>query len=257
MWGRGQSSVRLRGNRAAAAATRSATSGSASSSQATPTATSSSELDLLGRELRRDRLEERSAVGDAPRHRADVVEARCERKAARGRDEIERRLETDHAAARCRNADRAAGVGSERSVGEARCERRRGAAGRAAGDSAGSEGVRDGAEVCVLRRDPVGELVQVRLADVRVAGRFGKEDGCCTLSRDVLREDRRAVRRRQACGVEQILDREPGPRRRLRRESQGRCRRPPSADLTGYLRRFGFGGFFTGAIATRRVALAP
>ena len=130
-------------------------------------------------------------------------------KAARGRDEVEGRLETDHAATRCRNADRPAGVGPERSFGEARCQRRSGTAGRAAGDPAGCEGIRDGAEVCVLRRDPVGELVQVRLADVRIAGRFGKEDGCCTLSRDVLHEDRRAVRRRQACSVEQILDREP------------------------------------------------
>ena len=128
-----------------------------------------------------------------------------------GRDEVEGRLETDHAAARCRNADRAAGVGPERRVGEARCQRRGGTAGRAAGDPAGSEGIRDGAEVCVLRRDPVGELVQVRLADVRIAGRLGEEDGCCTRGRDVFSEDRRAVRRRQACSVEQILDREPHP----------------------------------------------
>ena len=137
---------------------------------------------LLGHELRGDRLEERSAAGDAPRHGSNVVEARCKGKAARGRDEVEGRLETDHAATRCRNADRPAGVGPERSFGEARCQRRSGTAGRAAGDPAGSEGIRDGAEVCVLRRDPVGELVQVRLADVRISGRFGKEDGCCTLA---------------------------------------------------------------------------
>ena len=121
----------------------------------------------------------------------------------------------------------------------------------------GASGIRDGAEVRVLGRDPVGELVQVRLADVRIAGRLGKEDGC--RARAPGRARRRSTEPYvvvRPCSVEQVLDGEPVPCRQ-RRGSQGRCRRPPSADPTGYLRRFGFGGFFTGAIATRRVALAP
>jgi len=62
--------------------------------------------------------------------------------------------------------------------------------------------------VGVLRRGPVGELVQVGLADVRVPGRLEPPNGLRGRRRNVIDEDRRAVRRRQAGAVEQILDRE-------------------------------------------------
>ena len=60
----------------------------------------------------------------------------------------------------------------------------------------------------VLGGDAVGELVQVRLADNRVTGRFEPKDGFGPLFRDVVAEDRGAVGRCQPGGVEQVLDTE-------------------------------------------------
>ena len=78
-------------------------------------------------------------------------------------------------------------------------------------DAPGRERIRHEAEVRVQRRDAVGELVQVRLADDRVASvleeahRLGRPVG------HVVGEEDGAVGRRQAGGVEQVLDREPDP----------------------------------------------
>jgi hypothetical protein len=60
--------------------------------------------------------------------------------------------------------------------------------------------------VLVLRGDPVGELVEVRLADDRVAGRLQPADGARRLRGDVVAEDRRPVRRPDARRVEEVLD---------------------------------------------------
>jgi hypothetical protein len=51
--------------------------------------------------------------------------------------------------------------------------------------------------------------MQIRLADVHVARRFEAFDHLCRFGRNVLGEDDRAVGRRDAPGVEEILDREP------------------------------------------------
>jgi hypothetical protein len=71
--------------------------------------------------------------------------------------------------------------------------------------------------VRVLGGDAVGELVQVRLADDAVAGGFEPADSLRGAIRDVVGEEDRAVRRREAGGVEQVLygQRDAG-RRRLR-----------------------------------------
>ena len=251
------SRARGSGNRAAAAATRAATSRSASSSHATPTATSSSELTSWA--VNSGAIASRSAAQSVTLRAIgptwSKLGASGKQPAVETRAKVGLKPTTPQHAAGMR-IEPPESVPSA-SFGEARCQRRSRTAGGAAGDPAGCERIRDCAEVCVLRRDPVGELVQVRLADVRIAGRFGKEDGCRSRGRVVLREDRRAVRRRQACSVEQILDREPRP---LADSGGGRKEDAAGrhqADLTGYLRRFGFGGFFTGAIATRRVELAP
>jgi len=71
-----------------------------------------------------------------------------------------------------------------------------------AGDSALGERVRDAAVVRVFGGDAVGELVQVGLADVCVAGRFEEEHGFGRPRRHVVGEDRRAVGRLQPGGVE-------------------------------------------------------
>ncbi len=117
------------------------------------------------------------------------------------------------AAAGGRDADRAAGVRAERRVGQAEHERRRRAARRAARRATGERRVRDGAVVEVLRRDAVGELVQVRLADVRPPGALESQHGLGRPFRHVLGEHRRAVGRADAGRVEEILDGEPPARR--------------------------------------------
>jgi hypothetical protein len=68
----------------------------------------------------------------------------------------------------------------------------------------------------VLRRDAVRELVQVRLADVGVAGALEPRDRLGRCVRDVLSEQDRPVGRRQAGGVEQVFDGQPKTCRRWR-----------------------------------------
>ena len=194
----GSSTGRACGKSSAAAWTRARTSGSQSSSHATPSSTSSSAIGCVRREARDERGEERLALGDGARHRACVVEARREREAAVERDEPVRRLEPDEPAPGGRDPDRAAGVGPERRVGEAGRERRGRAAARAAGEPPGRSGFGTVPKCGFCGRDAVGELVQVRLADVRVAGLLGEADGRRALARHVVDEDRRPVRRREA-----------------------------------------------------------
>ena len=161
---------------------------------------------------RREAVCERShhlgALADRARHRPGMVEARREREAALERDEPVARLEAGHAAARRWNTDRAARVASERRVGEPGRQRRRRAAARAARHPPGRRGVGRGPVVGVDRGDAVRELVQVRLSDIRVTGRLEAAYALGGPRRDVVGEDDRAVGRRQAFGVEEILDRE-------------------------------------------------
>jgi hypothetical protein len=65
--------------------------------------------------------------------------------------------------------------------------------------------------VLVLGGRAVGELVQVRLADVRVAGGLQTPDGLGGLSRYVLGEQDRAVGRDEVGGVEEVLNSERYP----------------------------------------------
>src|SRR5207244_9041979 len=96
---------------------------------------------LARRKVGREELEHPGAVRDRAGHRTGVVEARRERKAPLERHEAEGGLEADDPAAGGGNAERAAGVGAKRRVGEARRERGRRAAARAARDPAGRERV--------------------------------------------------------------------------------------------------------------------
>jgi hypothetical protein len=79
--------------------------------------------------------------------------------------------------------------------------------------------------VRVLGGDSVGELVQVRLAGVRIAGGLEQPNRLGGLARDVVGEERRAVRGGQPRGVEEILDGEPravAPRLQLGDPDPGR-----------------------------------
>ena len=109
------------------------------------------------------------------------------------------------AAARGRDADRAARVGTQREVAEAGGERGAAAAGRAARRLAGLGGVVAGAVPLVLADHAPRELGQMGLAD---------DDGACVDQPlhggsgslgDVVRVDLRAVRRADAGRVEQVL----------------------------------------------------
>ena len=163
-------------------------------------------IQRLALEVGHERVEQSDTLVDGARHRADVIEARRERKAACGRHEVVRGLEADHPATRRRDPDRSAGIRAERSIGEVRRERGGGTAARAARDAPRCKRVRHSAVVGVLRRDAVRELVQVRLADVRVPRGFRSSDRLGSYRRHVLREDGRAVGCDQPRGVEQVLD---------------------------------------------------
>ena len=113
------------------------------------------------------------------------------------------------------------------SGGEPRGERGGAAAGRAAGDVPGLPGIADGPVEGVLARDAPGELVQVRLADDHGAGVDDPLHRARGARRHVVAEQRRAVGRAHARGVEQVLGRErnageraqaalPGQRARVR-----------------------------------------
>ena len=172
------------------------------------------QLELLERaelgplEARRERLEHAHAAVGVARHRPRVIEARGEREAALERHEPVARLEAHHPTARRRDADRAARVRAERGVGEAGRERRAATRARPARRTARRERIGHVAEVRVPARDAVGELVQVRLAHVRVAGRLEPGHGLGAALGHVVGEQDRAVGRRQPGGVEQVLDRE-------------------------------------------------
>ena len=166
-----------------------------------------------GHEPRHERVHHLGARLNVARHRPRVVPRRGEREAAVEADEAVGRLEAGRPAARRRDPDRAAAVGAQGAVGEPqtpvplRCRRwtRRASVRR---DRVGYATV-----VGVVGRDAVGELVQVRLADVDPARGLEPRDGARGRVRDVVGEDRRAVRRAHARGVEQVLDRKPRPAR--------------------------------------------
>jgi hypothetical protein len=65
--------------------------------------------------------------------------------------------------------------------------------------------------VVVLRGRSEGELVQVRLADVRVTRRLEPAHDLGALGGHVLGEEDRAVGRDEAGRVEEVLDRELNP----------------------------------------------
>jgi hypothetical protein len=133
-----------------------------------------------------------------------------------------RRLEADDAAAGGRDANRARAVSSERRVAEAGDERGGRAAARPARDPPLVERIDDVAEVRVLRRDPVCELMQVRLPDDGVARVLEPRDRLGRPLRNMLAEDRRPEGRGQPGGVEEILDAEADSiARRLRNGEEG------------------------------------
>ena len=172
------------------------------------------DLDVLGGDLRHrvhlrgQRGHHRRTVRDRARHRSHVVEAGSHRKTALHRDQAKGRLESDDATACGRGPNRASRVRAERSVGQARRERRRRTPTGAAGDPAGAKRIGHGAVVGILRGQPEAELVQVGLPHQHVTGSLQPPDRLGGSIRDVVGEDRCSVGRTNPCGVEDVLDRE-------------------------------------------------
>ena len=113
-----------------------------------------------------------------------------------------------YGAAPCgRDSDRPRRVAPERELQVAGGDGRRRPSTRASCEPPRRDRIRNGAVVRVLRRDSVGELVEVRLP------RDGESGGLEQLHRvgahgtHVVGEECRAVGRRQLRGVEQVLDR--------------------------------------------------
>src|SRR6185437_7473520 len=105
------------------------------------------------------------------------------------------RLEADDAAPGGRDADGPTRIRAERELDLAGGDGRCGAAARPAREPARVPRVRHRAEMRVLRRDPVCELVQVRLPGDGVSRLLEPDDGHCALPGYVLGEERGPVRR--------------------------------------------------------------
>ena len=209
-----------RGKRSAASSTRARTSGSAASSQAIPTRTSSSDSSRLG-----SKPGASAAIAASHSSTVRAIGPAWSKLGASGKQPSSGT--SPHVGLKPTMPHQAAGMRIEppesvpsADVGEPGCERGAVPAARPAREPAGCDRVRDGAEVRILGRGPVGELVQVRLADVRVARALEPDDGLGRCNRDVLGEQDRPVRRRQAGGVEEVLDGQPKTCRR-RRVGQG------------------------------------
>ena len=210
---RGTRCGRERGKSAAAASTRARTSGSACSRPRDADRHASSDSSSARRRSpARARAISSTQPRDVARHRPDVVEARREREDAVDRHEPVARLEAGDPAARGRDADRAAGVGPERRVGEPERERRRRAAARPAGGPAGRRRVRHRPVVEVLRGD---RRRRTRAGSScrrsRSPAASSRQHGLGAAVGHVLGEDGRPVGRPDAGRVEEVLDREPDP----------------------------------------------
>ena len=153
-------------------------------------------------------------VGDRARERAALVQRRRERDHAVAGDRPVGRLQPDDAAQRRRLADRSSGVGPDRPRARVRPPppppTRRSTRREPAPDPTGCARAVTG----VLVRRAHRELVHVRLADHRRAGRRQAPHRRRRVQRPVALEDPGAGGGRHALGAEQVLDRERHARQR-------------------------------------------
>ena len=98
-------------------------------------------------------------------HRADVIERPCHRHDASRADAAVRRLESDDAAQRGGNADRAARIGAQRAEAHVGGNGGRRSARRSTGNAIESPWIAYGPVVGHGRRSAEGELVEVQLAE--------------------------------------------------------------------------------------------
>ena len=124
--------------------------------------------------------------------RADVVERRGEGDQAVARDAAVGRHQPDHAAERCRLANRAAGIGAQRRHSHSRRHRRRRTARGSAGNARQIARIVHRAVAGVLVRRAHGELVAVGLAEHDRAGGFQARHRGAVVGRNEVAQDLRA-----------------------------------------------------------------
>ena len=115
-------------------------------------------------------------IAGAARERADVIEARHERKRARAREPAVGRLEAEDAAQRRRHPDRPVRVRAQRQRHQPAADRGARAAGGAAGHAARVVRIARGTVVHVLAGEVVGVFAHVERADQHRARRFQARD---------------------------------------------------------------------------------
>ena len=143
-----------------------------------------------------------------------VSKRRAEREDAVDRDGAEPGLQADDLARGRRKPHRAARVRPEPELAEARGDRGRVPARRAAGRPARPSRVAHGAVPRVVAEHAPGELDEVRLAeDGRARVEHAVDDARVALG-DVVAVDPRAVGRPDPGGVDQVLDEQRAPRER-------------------------------------------
>ncbi len=154
------------------------------------------------------RAEQQGRVGHVTGERPALVERRGEGDHPRAGDRSVGGLEPDDAAERRRLADRAAGVGADRTRSQASRHGGGRSAGGPARDAIEVPGVADVAVGGVLVRRAHRELVHVGLAEDPGAAVEQPLDRGRRVGRDVALEDPRAGGRREAVDAEDVLDRD-------------------------------------------------
>ena len=133
-----------------------------------------------------DRLHDQGAVLDRPRQRPGAIHCPAQRKSPVATDPPERRLEADDAAHRRRVPYRAATVGTQRTVDEARCDGRTGPRRRSAGNMIQVPGIEATSKMRVLAGSTGCKFVEVQRAEMeRPRGFQALEDRSRELSRTV------------------------------------------------------------------------
>ena len=150
------------------------------------------------------------AEGERRRDRSETVVGARQRKTAGERHGRLARLPAREAVQRRRDADRAAGVGSERDVAESEPDRHAAARRRAAGDAGRIARIARRAVVRVETHARIGELAHRGAAERHRAGRQqARHHGRVLTRRGTVAQQQGAGRGDEAGLVEQVLDRHP------------------------------------------------
>src|SRR5204863_5514940 len=134
------------------------------------------------------------------------VEAERGRRAPGAADEAVGRLDAGDAAERRRAADRAAGIGADAAENETSRDPGAGAAAAAGGEMVGVPGVARRRLREVEARTAIGEFMRRRLADQRRAGGVQLLGAGGVSVGDVVLQDLRLAGRRDALGVDDVLE---------------------------------------------------